>query len=183
MDQSDPHARRVAPSVPCSRAEMLGRVARYRNAAPDRNAFPDLADPARDRSVAYLLSPGETAGPAQIAAPHQFHMAVSALRRGVNPVTHAHPYAEVFMPLDASFRFYWGENLEESLDLAPWDVISVPAGVFRSFECLDRDEGHVLTLFDTGGDPHTGITVPQEMFDKYYSKGWRPTPDNVKAGA
>ncbi|MSO80512.1 MAG: hypothetical protein EXQ97_02485 [Alphaproteobacteria bacterium] len=93
MDQSDPHARRVAPSVPCSRAEMLRPVARYRDAAPDRNAFPDLADPARDRSVAYLLSPGETAGPAQIAAPHQFHMAVSALRRGINQVTRAHPYA------------------------------------------------------------------------------------------
>ncbi|MSO80511.1 MAG: hypothetical protein EXQ97_02480 [Alphaproteobacteria bacterium] len=41
----------------------------------------------------------------------------------------------------------------------------------------------MLTLFDTGGDPYTGITVPQEMFDKYYSKGWRPTPDKVKAGA
>lgn len=37
------------------------------------------------------------------------------------------------MTLDANFRFYWGETLEESHDFAPRDVISVPAGVFRSF--------------------------------------------------
>ena len=89
------------------------------------------------------------------------------------PSTHAHPYNEIFMPLDANFRFFWGENLEESVLLGPFDVISVPAGVFRTFENTEDKLGHVMSIFDIAGDPHIGIVVPQELYDKYY-QGWRP---------
>jgi quercetin dioxygenase-like cupin family protein len=167
------HLRTPGHSVPVTRAEMEARIARVADLKPDLAAFPDLKDPSRQRSVSYVISPGGTAGPAAITAPHNFHMAMLVMSKGVKPSTHSHPYNEIFIPLEGRFRFYWGENLEESADLGPFDTISVPAGVFRTFENLDDGVGRILSLFDTAGDPHTGIVVPQAIFDQYY-KGWVP---------
>jgi uncharacterized RmlC-like cupin family protein len=162
------HDRIVGHSAPISREEMLKRIARFGDQAPDLTAFPDLKDASRKRDVVYMISPQETAGPAAIAQPHNFHMAILTMYKGVRPATHSHPYNEVFMPIDASFTFYWGENGEDSVVLGPMDVISVPAGVFRTFETMGEGPGHVMAIFDYGGDPHEGIVVPQEMYDKYY---------------
>ncbi|MBV9539515.1 MAG: hypothetical protein JOY70_11325 [Acidisphaera sp.] len=162
------HDRIIAHSLPIAREDMLQRIARYNDQSPDLDAFPDLNDPARKRDVVYMISPGETAGPAAISQPHNFHLSILTLTKGVKPVTHAHPYNEVFMPIDSSFTFYWGENTEESVVLKPMDVISIPAGVFRTFENMEDKPGHVLAIFDYGGDPHANITVPAEMYEKYY---------------
>jgi uncharacterized RmlC-like cupin family protein len=167
------HARIAGHSRPISIAEMHARVARFAELKSDVAAFPDLKDPERQRSVSYIISPNGTAGPAAITAPHNFHMAMLAMTKGVRPSTHSHPYNEIFMPLDAQFRFFWGENLEESVLLAPFDLISVPAGVFRTFENVEDKLAHVMSIFDTAGDPHVGIVVPQDIHDKFY-RNWRP---------
>lgn len=167
------HLRTPGHSAPVSAEEMASRIARMVDLKPDLAAFPDLKDPTRQRSVSYVISPGGTAGPASITAPHNFHLAMLTMSKGVKPSTHSHPYNEIFIPLDSRFRFYWGENLEESVELGPFDTISVPAGVFRTFENLEDKVGHIFSIFDTAGDPHTGIVVPQAIFDQYY-KGWVP---------
>jgi uncharacterized RmlC-like cupin family protein len=173
MSAMPDHARTPGHSRPITGAEMQTRIARFAELQPDLAAFPDLKDPARQRSVSYVISPDGKAGPASITAPHNFHMAMLEMAKGVRPSTHAHPYNEIFMPLDAKFRFFWGENLEESVLLGPFDVISVPTGVFRTFENTEDKLGHVMSIFDIAGDPHIGIVVPQELYDKYY-QGWRP---------
>jgi uncharacterized RmlC-like cupin family protein len=162
------HDRIIGHSKPISREEMEKRIARYADQAPDPKAFPDLSDSARKRDVIYMISPDETAGPAPISQPHNFHMAILTLNKGVRPATHAHPYNEVFMPLDAPFTFFWGENCEESVVLNPLDVISVPAGVFRTFENMEDRPGRVMAIFDYAGDPHADIVVSEEMYEKYY---------------
>jgi uncharacterized RmlC-like cupin family protein len=156
-----------------SRAEMLARVARFVDLQPDPNAFPDLKGQTGKRAVHYVVSPDALGGPAPITSAHGFHISISVLAKGIRPTVHSHPYNEVFMPLDARFRVFWGERLEESLELGPFDMVSVPAGVFRTFENLDERDGHMLAIFDHGGDPHTGIVVPQDVYDKFY-RGWVP---------
>ena len=167
------HLRQPGRSVACSRAQMLSRVARFNERQADPGAFPDLQQQAGQRSVSYRLSPGETGGPAPITQPHNFHLSVSTLSPGIRPTVHSHPYNEVFMPLNARFRLLWGEALEESLELAPFDLVSVPAGVFRTFENLDQQPGCMLAIFDHGGDPHTGIVVPPAVFEQFY-RNWNP---------
>lgn len=167
------HLRSPGHSTPCSRAEMLGRVARFAERAADDGAFPDLQQQQGQRSVSYRLSPQQLGGPAPIAQAHNFHLSISSLSKGVRPTVHSHPYNEVFMPLNARFRLLWGEQLDESIDLEPFDVVSVPAGVFRTFENLDDAVGHMLAIFDHGGDPHTGIVVPEEVYRKFYVN-WTP---------
>jgi uncharacterized RmlC-like cupin family protein len=167
------HLRTPGHSKPCSREEMLQRVARFSQREGDPGAFPDLKEQGGKRSVSYMLSPGATGGAAPITQPHNFHLSVSTLSPGIRPTVHSHPYNEVFMPLNARFRLLWGEDLGESLDLDPFDVVSVPAGVFRTFENLDAHDGCMMAIFDHGGDPHTGIVVPPDVFERFY-KGWNP---------
>lgn len=167
------HLRRPGSSADCTRAEMLARIARFAALQPDPGAFPDLKEQGGKRSVAYVISPSGLGGPAPVTAPHGFHLSISTLDKGIRPTVHSHPYNEVFMPLDARFRLLWGENLAQSVDLAPFDIASVPAGVFRTFENLDEHTGHMLAIFDHGGDPHTGIVVPPDVFEKYY-RNWNP---------
>lgn len=174
------HLRTPGHSLACSRPEMEARVARFGDRRPDPGAFPDLKDQQGTRSVTYMLSPGHAGGRAPISAPHGFHLSISTLSKGVRPTVHSHPYSEVFMPLDARFRLFWGEDLAESLDLAPFDLVSVPAGVFRTFENLDDAPGHMMAIFDHGGDPHTGIVVPPEVFEKFY-RNWNPGMVGVQA--
>ncbi len=167
------HLRSPGHSLPCSRAEMLTRLARFADRAADPGAFPDLKQQAGLRSVSYRLSPANLGGPAPISQPHNFHLSISTLSRGIRPTVHSHPYNEVFMPLNTRFRLYWGETLDDWLDLDPFDVLSVPAGVFRTFENLDDVPGHMMAIFDHGGDPHTGIVVPADVYEQFY-RGWNP---------
>jgi quercetin dioxygenase-like cupin family protein len=177
MDSAaDPkHLRRPGHSMPVTPADMAGRVAHFDQLAPDRGAFPDIKDQAHARTVWYLLSPGGLAGePSPIRAPHGFHMAIMRMPKGMRPSTHAHPYNEVFMPLDARFRFYYGDNEAHSVEVGRYGVISVPAGVMRTFENLDEHDAHVLVVFDTPGDPHTEMLITPRDYEKFYRDGWVP---------
>lgn len=167
------HLRTPGHSRPCTREEMLARVARFADRQSDMGAFPDLKGQQGRRSVSYVVSPGGAGGPAPIQQTHNFHMSISTLSQGIRPTVHSHPYNEVFMPLNARFRIFWGDELVDYIDLSPFDVISVPAGVFRTFENLDPQNGNMLAIFDQGGDPHTGIVVPPDVYEKFY-RGWTP---------
>lgn len=167
------HLRSPGHSATVSRAEMETRIARVADLQADPYAFPDLKQQAGRRSVHYVISPGALGGPAPVTQPHNFHISISCLSPGIRPTVHSHPYNEVFMPLDARFAVLWGETLEERVELAPFDMISVPAGVFRTFENLDAKDGRMMAIFDHGGDPHTGIVVPPDVFEKFY-RGWVP---------
>ena len=167
------HLRSPGHSAPCSREQMLARVARFAEREADPGAFPDLKEQGGQRSVSYRISPGHLGGPAPISQPHNFHLSVSTLSKGIRPTLHSHPYIEVFMPLNARFRLLWGNELDEWIDLEPFDVVSVPPGVFRTFENLDEQPGFMLAIFDHGGDPHTGIVVPPEVYEKFY-RNWNP---------
>lgn len=168
------HHRQPGHSAPITREEMLKRVARFDPKNIDANAFPDLKSESHNRSVIYMLSKDSLAGPAQIDAEHNFHLAILTMEPGVRPVRHAHPYNEVFMPINATFRFFWGEENAEHIDLNPMDVISVPAGVFRTFENTSDKTANVMAIFDERDDPHTGIVVPQDVYDEFYKDGWTP---------
>ena len=174
------HLRKPGHSLHCTRAEMLSRVARFAQRQADPGAFPDLKQQQGQRSVSYQISPDNLGGAAPINQPHNFHLSISTLSKGIRPTVHSHPYNEVFMPLDARFRLLWGEELADWIDLEPFDLISVPAGVFRTFENLDDHTGHMMAIFDHGGDPHTGIVVPPDVYEKLY-RNWNPGMVGVQA--
>lgn len=172
------HRRKPGSGVNPSAEEMLKRVARFGETAVDDAAFPDLKSTGHERIVRYLISTDKLAGPAPIDSKHNFHLANMTMPPGVRPVVHAHPYNEVFMPISTPFRFFWGDdagqNEANSVVLQPLDVISVPAGVHRTFENIGSAPGQVLVIFDIAGDPHTNMIVPQDVYDEFYADGWVP---------
>jgi hypothetical protein len=101
------HLRTPGHSAVVSRAEMDTRNARFSRLQPDAYAFPDLKQQGGKRAVCYVISPGALGGPAPVTQPHNFHVSVSCLDRGIRPTVHSHPYDEVFMPLDARFEAIW----------------------------------------------------------------------------
>ena len=158
--------------------EMKGRIARFNDLPEDREAFVDHADASRRRKICFAISPGNTGGPAAISVPHGFHVVMITAGKGKRPPSHSHPYNEVFMCLEGKFAIYWGpdaeakgERGEPDLVLNQFDMVSVPPGTMRNFECLTEEPGKLMTIFDTFGDPNIGVVVPPDIYEKYY----RPT--------
>ena len=74
-----------------------------------------------------------------IADPHKFQIGMGWAPPGCGPAWHTHDYVEMFVPLKGSWRFVWGNNPDPAQPggefvLDEWDVISLPPGVWRSFE-------------------------------------------------
>jgi quercetin dioxygenase-like cupin family protein len=75
-----------------------------------------------------------------ISARHNFQIGMFEAPPGNGPAWHSHTYVELFVPLTGRWRFAYGTNPDDPTDLAgevflePWDTISFPAGLWRSFE-------------------------------------------------
>ena len=71
--------------------------------------------------------------------PHGFQIGMfKAMPNGNGPAWHKHDYIELFLPLEGKWRFMWSNDPEKGVEgefiLEKWDLISLPAGVWRSFE-------------------------------------------------
>jgi len=75
-----------------------------------------------------------------LTEPHRFQIGMFEAPPGNGPAWHTHAYVELFVPLTGRWRFYYGfeadrpEEPAGEVFLEPWDVISFPPGLWRSFE-------------------------------------------------
>lgn len=97
--------------------------------------------------------------------PHKFQIGIFMCPPGNGPAWHTHDYIEMFMPLSGRFRFYWGndpdgaDEPEGEAVLEPWDMISLPAGLWRGFENADDEDAWCFAVLEahevfTGKDPY-----------------------------
>ena len=99
----------------------------------------------------------------QITEPHRYQIGMGWAPPGNGPAWHTHDYIESFFILSGPWRFYWGnsEHPDEAdghFDLDAWDLISLPPGVFRSFEYTGDSIGWFFAVLEshdvfTGKDP------------------------------
>ncbi len=95
--------------------------------------------------------------------PHKFQIGMFMCPPGNGPAWHTHDYIEMFMPLSGSFRFYYGNDSDgepegEAL-IEPWDMISLPPGLWRSFENASEEDAWCFAVLEqhevfTGRDPY-----------------------------
>ena len=147
-------------------AEMERYVARYKDLREDPNAFPGVTSAAARRRICYVISPDNLAGPAAITTPHNFHLSYLESEPGKAPPLHAHPYAEIFICLKGKYAIAWGDAGENVVELEQYDTFSVPAGVMRKVYNVSDGPGMIIGIYDGGGDPLSGITVPQSVIDE-----------------
>lgn len=128
-------------------------VARFGQLKPWSRAFLDSVLPAHAKENYRVIGPGVFDAPGAsppIAAPHGFSMGFVKCQPGKGAALHAHRTREVFMPLDGHLRVQYGPAGEESIDLSPWDVLSVAPNVMRGFVNIGSSELTLLALVVDG---------------------------------
>src|SRR5690242_6314640 len=68
-----------------------------------------------------------------ITTPHKFQIGMGYAATGNGPAYHTHDYVEMFLILEGSWRFYWGndpdpDKFEGDVILGKWDMITLPPG-------------------------------------------------------
>jgi len=140
---------------------LEGRIARFDNlstiAVQRGHALPqEVADLIWARQLLPVVTRGDGApGPfgteAPISGAGDMSITYAVCPPGTGPSLHAHRATfETFTVLKGKFRFSSGENGGETVELDPFDTLSVPPGVFRAFRNIGEGEG-VLQVIITGG--------------------------------
>lgn len=161
-----------------SRAEMMKRVARFKDLKGSDGGLPDSVlpecrrtlyavigfQPPKDRASNATTSPvGDEASmiPA-ISIAEGFNLGYCRAKPGKGPLMHNHDTNETFIAMTGRWRCEWNEGQAmEHIDLDPLDVISFPVGVARRFMNITYDEPdreHVLMFVIGGNEPQAEFT-------------------------
>jgi mannose-6-phosphate isomerase-like protein (cupin superfamily) len=163
------------------RAEMLQRVARFKNLQGSDGGLPDSELPECRRTLYAVIGfkPPEQGSDAitspvgadasampAIAIAEGFNMGYCKAIPGKGPLMHNHDTNETFVAITGRWRCEWNEgSAMEYVDLDPLDVISFPVGVARRFMNVTFDaptEEHIL-MFIIGGDQPQAEFTPLAM--------------------
>lgn len=134
---------------------LAGRVARFAELEGNEGLFIDTCIPGYSRTIWSIIGPnvGEDPGQTPAIEPDGFHVAVVRAAPGNGSALHTHTTVEVFMALTGRWQIFYGEDEERETILEPWDVCSVPAGVWRGFRNAADEEAHLLAIV---GGTHAG---------------------------
>jgi quercetin dioxygenase-like cupin family protein len=106
-----------------------------------------------------------------ISTPHNFQIGMAWAPPGNGPHWHTHDYVEMFVPLKGSWQFFWSNDPnpatpegDGSFLLNEWDVISLPAGVYRRFENAGTEIAWFFAVLEShkvyeGKDPYWSPVV------------------------
>ena len=98
-----------------------------------------------------------------LAQPHKFQIGMFMCPPGNGPAWHTHDYIEMFMPLSGKFRFLYGNDpngeAEGEAIIGPWDMISLPPGLWRSLENAGEEDAWCFAVLEqheayAGRDPY-----------------------------
>lgn len=154
-----------------SRAEMMKRIAFFRDLKGARTGLPDShlpecdrelinvigfqPPPAPDGSVAVSPVGSDNALAAAIPISEGFNMGFVRAAPGKGPLMHNHDTNETFMPISGRWLCAWNEGDDyEEIEVGPCDVVSFPPGCNRRFQCVAAPEGEseAVMLFVIGGN-------------------------------
>ena len=156
----------VAPSGPCSPAEMAQRIARFGELPASPRAFVDTWVKGHERTLLSVIGSGVTDNPdfkPKIAAAENFHVDFITAPKGCGAAMHWHTTEEVFIAQAGRWEVDWIDGATgnvHTVTLHPRDTISVPPRVHRAFRSLDGDDlaqGGGLLISVLGG------TVPDRV--------------------
>ena len=107
-----------------------------------------------------------------ITEPHRYQIGMVWAPPGCGPAWHTHDYVESFFMLTGPWTFYWGneddpEKVEGEFVLNAWDMISLPPGMYRSFEYTGDEIGWIYAVLEShevfeGKDPYWSPQIEAE---------------------
>jgi quercetin dioxygenase-like cupin family protein len=183
-----------------SRAEMLKRVARFKDLKGSDGGLPDSPLPESRRKLYAVIGfqPPETDSAAAtspvgddassmpaIAISEGFNLGYCKAKPGKGPLMHNHDTNETFIAMTGKWRCEWNEGeAREFVDLDPLDVISFPTGVARRFMNVtygEPDKEHILMFIIGGNQPQAEFTPAAMQRCEAFAK--EPSPRKASRAA
>jgi mannose-6-phosphate isomerase-like protein (cupin superfamily) len=148
-----------------------GRVARFDALRGNEALFIDTAIPGYAREIWSIIGPNVGEDRAQEAAipPEDFHLAILKAAPGNGAALHTHTTVEVFVALTGRWQVFYGEDEQREVILSPWDVASVPAGVWRGFRNAGDEEAYLLVV--VGGTDAGRLTWAPKILEEAARRG------------
>ncbi len=160
-------------NVQVSKAEMLERVAVFKNLTSSSRPLVDAVLPQFNREIFNIIGGGVTED-AQMKVPitavDGFHMSIIKAGPQKGTGLHNHKTVEVFMPLTGSWSVQWGDHGENQMTLDQYDVISVPIGVMRGFRNESTHEALMLAV--VGGTNPGSVEWADDVRQAVRAKGF-----------
>ena len=150
---------------------LAGRVARFDELQGNEGLFIDTVIPGYAREIWSIIGPnvGEDRGEQPAILPEDFHLAILRATPGNGSALHTHTTVEVFVPLTGRWQIFYGEDEEHEVVLGPWDVASVPAGVWRGFRNAGEEEAFLLVV--VGGTDAGRLTWAPKVLEEAARRG------------
>lgn len=136
---------------------MSGKTARFKELKPSTQAFIDTRLPEHQREIYNVIGRGVTEDKSltpAISDADDFNITYIKASPGKGAALHAHPTVEVFIPLSGQWTIYMGENGDEEIELAKWDVVSVPPGLMRGFRNSGKEDAHLMAILGGTNSGH-----------------------------
>lgn len=159
-----------------SRADMMKRVALFRDLKGSKTGLPDSHLPECERELINVIGfqPPEDEGTvvspvgsdaarlSAIPISEGFNLGFARCKPGCGPLMHNHDTNETFMPITGRWRCAWNEGeAYDFVEVGPCDVVSFPPGVARRFMNItegDPDTEHLLMFVIAGNGPKAEFT-------------------------
>ena len=179
-----------------SRAEMMKRVARFKDLKGSDGGLPDSPLPeckrtlyavigfqnpnSSEKSVTSPVGDDASSMPA-IGISEGFNLGYCKAKPGKGPLMHNHDTNETFIAMTGRWRCEWNEgDAMQHVDLGPYDVISFPVGVARRFMNVTRgepDREHLLMFIIGGNQPRAEFTpAAMRRCESFRSPGSSASP-------
>lgn len=155
---------------------MQKRIARFKTLVPTKTKYADdkvgipmgAYEELAARNIFLLMAPAGVArgGTSRPIVEGQPGVEVSIVEcpPGNGPALHRHERTyETFMPLDGRYEITWGDNGEHSVVLDPFDLIAVPAGIYRAFRNVDDHDAKMLVLIQGGKEVMNDLVFQHEV--------------------
>ena len=160
-------------------AEVDRRVIEPDRFVADTSAFIDVRIPGSAGKASYsFIGPGVSQNAGQtvnLVEPHGFNVGAATLPNGVVNNPHMHYTAEVFICTQGRFEMRVGRHGEQTLEIGPGTVFSVPTWVFRGFTNIGDDDGWLFTVL--GDDETGGILWAPQVLSAAAETGMYLSPD------
>ena len=162
-----------------TKAEMLERVAVWKDVKPNPQMFVDTRLPEHERDLYSIIGPGVSEDPETepaITDAQDFNLAYIGAEPGKGAALHSHPTVEVFIPVTGSWAVYWNDGDEhEEVVIGPMDCISVPAGVMRGFRNAGDEHAYMIGI--VGGADSGHVYWAQSVLDRASATGLKLDAD------
>jgi len=144
-------------------------VARFADRVPDWNAFSDASIDGYRRAQHRFIGAGASGkhDDATIVPAENFTLSVMLVPPGQGNAPHTHEVEEVFFILQGHCTVFVDDETGRRLsrELAPWEMISCPAGVVHGY-INEREEPCYLQVVLGRGRPETAGFVDQSLFER-----------------